>query len=65
MSKTSEELIDEIAPILEGSDWVEVMNALSELLIGGVDDDDELEYVADLLNELIEDVFSEPEVSIH
>jgi hypothetical protein len=65
MSKTSEELIDEIAPILEGADWVEVMNALSELLIGGVDDDDELEYVADLLNELIEDVFSEPEVSIH
>ena len=65
MAKTSEELIDEIVPILEGSDWVEVMNALSELLIGGVDDDDELEYVADLLNELIEDVFSEPEVSIH
>jgi hypothetical protein len=56
-------LIEEILPLIEGRDWNVTIYALVELLLGGAEDQDDMDAIFEIVKDVANGLFSE-EVTI-
>jgi len=56
-------LIEEIQPLIEGRDWNATIYALTELLLGGAEDQDDMDAIFEIVKSVANNLLSE-EVTI-